>query len=148
MREPSSIAWATAKRYLDIPRYSPCSRPIAIRLELPQYRFYSLQVHRSRSKAVRDIEHNAERPVIIQLDEEVNLIAYITNRLQRGAAVSRSKSGLVSVQRLDNISPHLGHGGSSNVITECSSALRNPQDDPCMTIWKEIARTHVRNMEQ
>jgi hypothetical protein len=45
-------------------------------------------VHRIRSDAIKDIEHDSGRPPILQPDEEMNVMAYITDSFQRGSPVS------------------------------------------------------------
>jgi hypothetical protein len=45
-------------------------------------------VHRIRSEAIKDIEHDIGRPLILQPDEEGNVMVYITDSFQRGSLVS------------------------------------------------------------
>jgi hypothetical protein len=45
-------------------------------------------VHRIRSDAIKDIEHDIGRPPILQPDEEENVMAYITDSFQRSSPVS------------------------------------------------------------
>jgi hypothetical protein len=45
-------------------------------------------VHRIRSGAIKDTEHDFGRPLILQPDEETNATAYITDSFQRGSPVS------------------------------------------------------------
>jgi hypothetical protein len=47
-------------------------------------------IHRVRSQAMREIEHDTSRPPILQPDQEVELIAYITSRFQDGSPSLRS----------------------------------------------------------
>jgi hypothetical protein len=45
-------------------------------------------VHRVRSQAMREIEHDTGRPPILKPDQEAELIAYITSRFQDGSPLS------------------------------------------------------------
>jgi hypothetical protein len=45
-------------------------------------------VHRIRSDAIKDIEHDIGRPPILHPDKETNVMAYITDNFQRGSPVS------------------------------------------------------------
>jgi hypothetical protein len=45
-------------------------------------------VHRIRSDAINEIEHDIGRPAILQRDEEANVMADMTDSFQRGSPVS------------------------------------------------------------
>jgi hypothetical protein len=44
-------------------------------------------VYRIDSKAIKNVEHDTGRPLILQLDEEIDVMAYITDSFQRGSPV-------------------------------------------------------------
>jgi hypothetical protein len=105
-------------------------------------------VHRILSDAIKDIEHATGRPPILQPDEEANIMAYITDSSQRGSPVFPNQ-----------IRAHVAHAFGKQVSSSWTwrfvkrheealqRAMAFPQENTCMEVSKEIARTHIRNLE-
>jgi hypothetical protein len=80
-------------------------------------------VHRVRSQAMREIEHDTGRPPILQPDQEAELIAYIISRFQDGSPSFRSKSASMSQKPSERKYCLHGHGGWCHVTRGSSSVL-------------------------
>jgi hypothetical protein len=80
-------------------------------------------VHRVRSQAMREIEHDTGRPPILQPDQEAELIPYITSRFQDGSPSLRSKFTSMSQKPSERKSRLHGHGGWCHLTRGSSSVL-------------------------
>jgi hypothetical protein len=82
-------------------------------------------VHRIRSHAIKDIEHDIGRPPILQLDEEANAMAYITDNFQRGSPVSPKQIRGYVIDAFGKQVRRHRHSGLSNVMRKRSNAPRH-----------------------
>jgi hypothetical protein len=104
-------------------------------------------VHRIRSDAIKDIEHDIGRPPISQPDEETNVMASITDSFQRGPPVSPKQ-----------IRAYVADAFAKQVLSSwiwrfvkrheepLQRATAHPQENTRMEASKEIARTDIRNL--
>jgi hypothetical protein len=106
-------------------------------------------VHRIRSDAIKDIEHDIGRPPILQPDEEANVMAYITGSFQRSSPVSPKQ---VHAYVADAFGKHGSSSWTWRFVKRHEEALQRatayPQENIRMEVSKEIARTHIRNLER
>jgi hypothetical protein len=106
-------------------------------------------VHRIRSDAIKDIEHDIGRPLILQPDEEANVMAYITDSFQRGLTVSPKQ---IRPYVADAFGKHVSSSWTWRFVKRHEEALQRatayPQENTCMEVSKEIARTHIGNLER
>jgi hypothetical protein len=106
-------------------------------------------VHRIRSDAIKDIEHDIGRPPILQSDEETNVIAYITDSFQRGSPVSPKQ---IRAYVADAFGKQVSSSWTWRFVKRHEETLQRateyPRENTCMEVSKEIARTHIRNLEQ
>jgi hypothetical protein len=106
-------------------------------------------VHRIRSDAIKDIEHDIGRPPILQPDEETNVMAYITDSFQRGSPVSPKQiRAYVADAFRKQVSPSWTWRFIKRHENVLQRATAYPQENTGMEVSKEIARTHIRNLEQ
>jgi hypothetical protein len=106
-------------------------------------------VRRIRSDAIKDIEHDIDRRPIIQPDEEANVMAYITDSFQRGSPVSPKQTRAYVA---DAFGKQVSSSCTWRFVKRHEEALQRatayPQENTRMEVSKEIARTHIRNLER
>jgi hypothetical protein len=106
-------------------------------------------VHRIRSQAIRDIEHDIGRPPILQPDKETNVMAYITDSFQCGSPVSPKQ---IQAYVANAFGKQVSSSWTWRLVKRHEEALQRatayPQENTRMEASNEIARTHIRNLER
>jgi hypothetical protein len=106
-------------------------------------------VHRIRSDAIKDFEHDIGRPPILQPDGETNVMAYITDSFRRGSPVSQKQ---IRAYIADAFGKQVSSSLTWRFVKRHEEALQRarvyPQENTRMEISKEIARTRIRNLER
>jgi hypothetical protein len=105
-------------------------------------------VHQIRSDAIKDIGHDIDRPPILQPDEEANVMACITDSFQRGSPVSPRQ---IRAYVTDAFGKQVSSSWTWRFVKRHEEAFQRgtayPQENTRMEESKEIARTHIRNLE-
>jgi hypothetical protein len=105
-------------------------------------------VHRIRSDAIKEIEYDIGRPPILPSQEEENVMAYITDIFQRGSPVSPKQ---IRAYVADAFGKQVSSSWTRRFVKRHKEALQRatayPQENTPMEVSKEIARTHIRNLE-
>jgi hypothetical protein len=106
-------------------------------------------VYRLRLEAMRDIVHETGRPTSLTVDQEATLIAYITDCFQRGAPLSPRQ---IRSHVQETFEKHVSSSWTWRLVKRHPAVLQRaiayPQEDRRMNVTKEIARRHIRNLQQ
>jgi hypothetical protein len=106
-------------------------------------------VRRIRSDAIQNIGHDIGRPPILQPAEEANVMAYITDSFQRGSPVFPKQ---IRTYLADAFGKKVSSSWTWQFAKCHEEALQRttayPQENTRMEVSKEIARTHIRNLER